>query len=81
MLAAFAKGDVDEARRINARLLPSYAFESFDAAPNPLPTKAILRCLGLPAGRGRPPMDIEPPDLEARARAILAGLGTAGADG
>jgi 4-hydroxy-tetrahydrodipicolinate synthase len=81
MLAAFAKGDVDEARRINARLLPSYAFESFEAAPNPLPTKAILRCLGLPAGHGRPPMDIEPPDLEARARAILAGLGTAGADG
>jgi 4-hydroxy-tetrahydrodipicolinate synthase len=75
MIAAFAKGDVDGAREINARLLPSYAFESFDAAPNPIPTKAVLRLLGLPVGHGRPPMDAEPSDLEARARALLADLG------
>jgi 4-hydroxy-tetrahydrodipicolinate synthase len=77
MIAAFAKGDVDGAREVNARLLPSYAFESFAAAPNPIPTKCVLRLLGLPVGHGRPPMDIEPPHLEARARALLADLGLA----
>ena len=75
MLAAFAKGDVETARELNARLLPSFAFESFDAAPNPIPTKALLRLLGLPAGHGRPPMDVEPADLSDRARAVLADLG------
>jgi 4-hydroxy-tetrahydrodipicolinate synthase len=77
MLAAFAKGDAETAREINARLLPSFAFESFDAAPNPIPTKALLRVLGLPAGHGRPPMDVEPADLDDRARAVLADLGIA----
>jgi 4-hydroxy-tetrahydrodipicolinate synthase len=75
MLVAFAKGDVETARELNARLLPSYAFESWDMAPNPVPTKAVLRLLGLPAGRCRPPLDAEPPDLESRAWAVLAGLG------
>lgn len=73
MIAAFQRGDVAEARRINASLLPSYAFESTLDAPNPIPTKALMRLLGLPVGRGRPPMDAEPPELEARARAVLAG--------
>jgi 4-hydroxy-tetrahydrodipicolinate synthase len=80
MIAAFSKGDVDRAREVNARLLPSYAFENSDDAPNPIPTKAMLRLLGLPVGRGRPPMDAEPPDLEARAGALIAGLGLAAAD-
>jgi 4-hydroxy-tetrahydrodipicolinate synthase len=77
MLAACAKGDVETARQINARLLASHAFESFDAAPNPIPTKAILRLLGLPVGRGRPPMDVEPADLTERARRVLHDLGLA----
>jgi len=75
MLVAFDNGDVDGARHINARLIPSYAFESFDAAPNPIPTKAVLRLLGHPVGHGRPPMDTEPPDLGHQARQLLAGLG------
>lgn len=75
MFAAFAAGDVDEARRLNTVMLPSYAFESFDAAPNPIPTKALLRVLGIDTGRGRPPMDIEPDDIEDQARAVLVGLG------
>lgn len=75
MIAAFTKGDVEAARALNARMLPSYAFESFDAAPNPIPTKALLRTLGLPVGRPRPPMDVEPAGLEDQARALLADLG------
>jgi 4-hydroxy-tetrahydrodipicolinate synthase len=78
MVASFFKGDVDMARQINARLLPSFAFESSDSAPNPLPTKAVMRLLGLQVGGCRPPMDVEPPDLERRARDLLADLGRAG---
>jgi 4-hydroxy-tetrahydrodipicolinate synthase len=81
MVTSFTKGDTQQARAINAQLLPSFAFESFDAAPNPIPTKAILRLLGHRVGHGRPPMDVEPPDLTARAAAILEGLGVQPAHG
>jgi 4-hydroxy-tetrahydrodipicolinate synthase len=75
MIAAFEKGDVMAAREHNARLIPSYDFETGDAAPNPVPTKCLMRVLGQPAGRCRPPMGPEPDGLEARARDVLAGLG------
>ncbi|MGQ0520955.1 MAG: 4-hydroxy-tetrahydrodipicolinate synthase [Actinomycetota bacterium] len=77
MLAAFAKGDVDEARRINASLLESFAFETGDAAPNPVPAKAMMRVLGLPVGQCRLPMGPAPEGLEDRARQVLANLGEA----
>ncbi len=77
MLAAFAKGDVDEARRINATLLDSFAFETSEAAPNPVPAKAMMRVLGLPAGQCRLPMGPAPQGLEDQARRVLAGLGDA----
>ena len=75
MLAAFWKGDVDEARRINARLIESWRFETSDEAPNPVPAKAMLRTMGLPAGQCRPPMGPTPDGLEDRARHVLANLG------
>jgi 4-hydroxy-tetrahydrodipicolinate synthase len=74
MFDAWAKGDVDTARQINARLLPSFAFETGDAAPNPVPTKAMLRTLGLPVGEPRPPMGPTPDGLEDEARRIYADL-------
>jgi 4-hydroxy-tetrahydrodipicolinate synthase len=70
MIACHAKGDVEGARERNARLLPSYAFETGDAAPNPVPTKCMLRVLGLPGGPTRPPMGPEPDDLADRARRV-----------
>jgi hypothetical protein len=39
-----------------------------------VPTKAMLRVLGLPGGACRLPMGPEPDGLEDRARAVLAGL-------
>ncbi|MDQ1375433.1 MAG: 4-hydroxy-tetrahydrodipicolinate synthase [Actinomycetota bacterium] len=75
MLGAFWKGDVDEARRINARLLESYRFETSDEAPNPLPAKAMMRVLGQPAGQCRLPMGPAPAGLEDRARQVLSNLG------
>ena len=74
MITAFKKGDVDRARIVNARLLESYLFEGGDASPNPQPSKAMLRTLGLAVGHCRPPMDGEPADLEDRARAVYANL-------
>jgi 4-hydroxy-tetrahydrodipicolinate synthase len=75
MVAAFTKGDVDHARRLNARLIASHRFQSSDDAPNPVPTKAVLRLLGLPGGACRPPLGPEPDGLDEAARAVLAGLG------
>lgn len=77
MFAAFSQGDVASAAAINRALIPSYEFETSDAAPNPVPTKCLMRLLGRPAGPCRPPMGPEPADLETRARALLASLGKA----
>jgi 4-hydroxy-tetrahydrodipicolinate synthase len=74
MITAFEKGDVGAARAVNARLLPSFAFESGDDAPNPVPTKAMLRVLGLPGGQCRLPMGDAPDWVEPKARQVLADL-------
>jgi 4-hydroxy-tetrahydrodipicolinate synthase len=74
MLSAFEKGDVATATRINAGLIPSYDFESSPDAPNPIPTKAMLRVLGLPVGQCRLPMGPAPEGLEYRPRAVHADL-------
>lgn len=71
---AWEAGDTAAARRINARLIESYTFETGDEAPNPLPSKAMLRHLGRPAGHCRPPLGPEPEWLEARAADVYAGL-------
>ena len=78
MVAAFAKGDVEHARSLNARLIDSWLFQSSDLAPNPIPTKAMLRVLGLPAGECRLPLGPAPEGLEERASAVLAALGARG---
>ena len=74
MFEAFDAGDVAEACRINQRLLPSYAFQSTLEAPNPVPTKAMLRALGLPAGECRPPMGPAPDGLEVEAKELWEAL-------
>ncbi len=75
MISAFAAGDVGQARSINASLLESFAFETGDAAPNPIPSKAMLRVLGHSVGECRLPLGPAPVGLEDRAREVLAGLG------
>ncbi|MCU0268305.1 MAG: 4-hydroxy-tetrahydrodipicolinate synthase [Acidimicrobiales bacterium] len=75
MIAAYTKGDVEAARRVNAALLESYDFETGDLTPNPLPAKAMLRALGLPAGQCRLPMGPAPAGLEERALEVWRNLG------
>lgn len=71
MVAAYQKGDVDHAYRVNARLVPSHSFQSSDDAPNPVPAKAMMRALGHPVGRCRLPMGPDPEGIEDRARAVF----------
>ncbi len=73
MAAAFEGGDIAAARRINASLIPSYDYETGLAAPNPIPAKAMMRLIGLPVGRCRPPLDVEPDGLVEDAASVLAG--------
>ncbi len=74
MIAAFTKGDVALARQINARLIPSWQYETGDGAPNPVPSKVMLNLLGVPVGECRPPMGPIPDGLEDQARLVLSGL-------
>jgi 4-hydroxy-tetrahydrodipicolinate synthase len=75
MLDAFFSGDVAVATTINQRLLESWDFESGDLKPNPIPTKAMMKVLGLPGGDCRLPMGPEPEGLHDLARRVLVGLG------
>ncbi len=70
MIGAFQAGDIARAQQLNARMIESYEFETGDLNPNPVPTKAMLRAIGQPAGPCRPPMGFGPDDLEERALAV-----------
>lgn len=74
MLDLWAAGDVAGARAVNARMLPSFAFETGDDAPNPIPTKAMLRHLGLAVGEARLPMGPAPAFVVERAPQVWADL-------
>ncbi len=75
MFDAFFAGDHEAARQLNRRLIPSYDFESGDLRPNPVPSKAMMKVLGLPGGDCRLPMGPEPDHLQDEARRVLADLG------
>ena len=70
MIGAFKAGQIARAIELNARMIESYEFETGDLNPNPVPTKAMLRAIGQPAGPCRPPMGFGPTDLEERARSV-----------
>lgn len=74
LIDAYTDGDVAGARALNDALRPSYDFETGPDTPNPMPTKAMLRSLDLPAGQCRLPVGPAPASLEDRARAVLADL-------
>ena len=74
MFDLWAAGDTVGARLVNTRMLPSFAFETGDDAPNPLPTKAMMRHLGIPVGQARLPMGDAPAFVEERAPQVWADL-------
>ena len=74
MFDLWEKGDIVGARLVNARMLESFAFETGDDAPNPLPSKAMMRHLGIPVGQARLPMGDAPQFVEDRAPLVWANL-------
>jgi 4-hydroxy-tetrahydrodipicolinate synthase len=74
LFAAWDRGDTATARRINASLLPSFEFETGDDAPNPLPTKAMMRHLGFAVGQARLPMGPCPSWVDDRAADVWSQL-------
>jgi 4-hydroxy-tetrahydrodipicolinate synthase len=70
-------GKWDEAQRLNERAARSFAFESTEAYPNPMPSKAALRVLGFNVGECRLPHGPSDPELDAQAAEIVASLKTA----
>jgi 4-hydroxy-tetrahydrodipicolinate synthase len=74
MFNLWEKGDIVGARLVNARMLESFAFETGDDAPNPLPSKAMMRHLGIPVGQARLPMGDAPQFVEDRAPLVWANL-------
>jgi 4-hydroxy-tetrahydrodipicolinate synthase len=75
MLRCYRQGSVDQAARLNQRLIDSYRFESTEDAPNPVPAKAACRVLDLPVGQCRLPNPPAPHGLDDQARAVLSELG------
>jgi 4-hydroxy-tetrahydrodipicolinate synthase len=78
LIKLWQKGDTAGARAVNARLLPSFAYETGDDAPNPIPTKVMMNVLGLAVGEARLPMGPPPEWVEGKAREVLVGLDRAG---
>ncbi len=74
MFDLWDKGDTIGARIVNSRMLESFAFETGDDAPNPLPSKAMMRHLGIPVGQARLPMGDAPAFVEERAPQVWANL-------
>lgn len=74
LIKLWQKGDTAGARAVNARLLPSFSYETGDDAPNPIPTKVMMNVLGLAVGEARLPMGPPPEWVEGKAREVLLGL-------
>ena len=74
MFDLWDQGDTAGARLVNARMLESFAFETGDDAPNPIPSKAMMRHLGIPVGQARLPMGDAPAFVDERAPQVWANL-------
>jgi 4-hydroxy-tetrahydrodipicolinate synthase len=77
MFKKWNAGDTAGARAVNARLVESFAFETGDDNPNPLPTKAMMNHLGLDVGDARLPMGPPPAGLTERAAQVMKNLAAA----
>ncbi|MEY3035219.1 MAG: dihydrodipicolinate synthase [Actinomycetota bacterium] len=81
MFERWQSGDSAGARRVNQALLPSFAYETGDDAPNPIPSKVMMNLLGVPVGECRLPMGPAPEFVVERAKGVLAALDARRAEG
>lgn len=81
MFAKWNAGDATGAREVNARLLESFAYETGDDSPNPIPSKVMMNMLGVPVGRCRLPMGPPADFVAERAKKVWANLQAARSKG
>jgi len=73
MIAAYQKGDVERAAALNRELVP--LFDVLFITSSPIPLKAALEMIGLPAGDPRLPLVPATDDERSKLRVVLHGLG------
>jgi 4-hydroxy-tetrahydrodipicolinate synthase len=66
------EGNWQQGRVLNERVAPSCAFESTEAYPNPMPTKAVMRALGFAVGQCRLPHAPSDDALDRAAADVIA---------
>jgi 4-hydroxy-tetrahydrodipicolinate synthase len=71
MLKEFFSGNIKGAKDIHKSLIDSFNFETSEDYPNPMPTKALLRSLGIPVGECRLPLAASDDVLNDMAADIL----------
>lgn len=74
LVARARDGDWDAARSINEILVPSCAFESSEAAPNPVPAKAAMRAIGFGVGQCRWPLGPADESVDRAAQTVVGEL-------
>mgnify|MGYP000188308335 CR=1 FL=1 len=74
MFSCWQDGDIVGALAINQRLLESFAYETGDESPNPIPSKVMMNLLGIPVGECRLPMGPPADFVVEKAKVVLANL-------
>jgi len=74
MFSCWQDGDTVGALAINQRLLESFAYETGDESPNPIPSKVMMNLLGIPVGECRLPMGPPAEFVVEKAKVVLANL-------
>lgn len=74
MFSCWQDGDTVGAMAINQRLLESFAYETGDDSPNPIPSKVMMNLLGIPVGECRLPMGPPADFVVEKAKVVLANL-------
>ena len=74
MFSCWQDGDTVGALAINQRLLESFAYETGDDSPNPIPSKVMMNLLGIPVGECRLPMGPPADFVVEKAKVVLANL-------
>jgi len=70
LIAAFEQGDMPKAQSVADKLVPSCEFEGNETYPNPMPSKAMMRAIGIPVGQCRLPHAPSDETLDAQAAAL-----------
>lgn len=74
MFSCWQDGDTVGALAINQRLLESFAYETGDESPNPIPSKVMMNLLGIAVGECRLPMGPPADFVVEKAKVVLANL-------